>query len=74
MKSAQQKHQIGQTTVFNYISINVTITAENDNRIKQVLQFHIFHNSSELPVVYLEVTVLGSATLQYASETMPNIA
>ena len=50
--------------MFNYISSNVTVTTENDNRKKPVCHVHRSPQLNQPPVIYPEVTVVVSVTSQ----------
>ena len=46
--------------MFNYISSNITVTAENDNRKEnKFAKFTCLRNSNQPPVVYPEMTVVS---------------
>lgn len=65
MKQTQQNCQTGQTIIFNYISLNLTVEALNDNQCFNIgSDFTYLYNANLLQLVYLVVNVVVSAMSQ----------
>lgn len=56
-KKVEQKGQIVQTTIFNYISFNITVKMKTE--INNFASFAYLCNANHLQVVYLELTVVS---------------